>query len=666
MLAIVLLLVLVVGYFGGGITGFVAFEGFQLQDDLILGNFERIKYEHSALVLEDDVLEGKFESQIFDFGEEVLVNGFNWEGEVLTSEVIYLVDKDARVWSSFDNGVSWNVVKEDFNGAKNNNADWMISKDGELFVLHREDLWKSPNAMDWELINDDFNGIESGTGVVLIDGFEKGLFVIDSNEDVWNSLDFGLTWDKVFENFNENKGDVRSGIYIEELGFFVVDKSASVWKSNDGLDWELLNDDYNLQKGNDADDLIYFNGEFFILHNQDVWKSSNALEWALVSDDFNPKFGTQGELIFNFKSELFIVDRSGGIWKSSSGDLWELVNENFNSDKSRIKGSALMDRKSSIGFEFRVCNVKDCSDSEFFESDEFIGLQGRYLQYNILMSRESLDVEPYVSDVNFDYGFVLVDEIEEEVIEEDNEEVLDDEVQDEVEQEGDEEVLDDEVQNEIGQESDEVVEEVNQGIEQTSSSGGSGGGSSKKVVEEIFELNVGKLDPISLEVGDKADLFLKIENIGTGDLTNCKLSNVGLVGNWLNSKQVVDLPVGKSVDFIVGLEIPEGFRAGRYLGSVGVLCDEVRGATDLKIEVIASENLEGEVIEIQEEVVEESRRGLTGLAVFEQGDGNIYGVIVLIGVLGAYGVFVFLRKHHKRTNHKKRHTREFIRLDLGI
>ncbi|MBS3147126.1 hypothetical protein J4471_05535 [Candidatus Woesearchaeota archaeon] len=131
---------------------------------------------------------------------------------------IYLADKNSDIWTTYNKGISWILVKKDYNGNEKN-AIVSMTKDfnNSLYIVENDDdVFKSINyGVTWSKINDDFNGKSTAlellykTNAILISFDNNNIYIIEKDEDIWRSNNSGINFIKINgTDFNKNNGDV--------------------------------------------------------------------------------------------------------------------------------------------------------------------------------------------------------------------------------------------------------------------------------------------------------------------------------------------------------------------------------------------------------------------------------------------------------------------------
>lgn len=392
------------------------------------GTYNNTIHNGTALILSGTNLSGTYTSRIFDATALARWNNISWQRAVQEGEDLFAADNDADVWRSNDSGLTWALIKDDYNNGDTNGATYMVKNSSRsLFILINQDLWASNNlGINWTKINNDFNPSDTNNGLVMeIDGNDN-IYIIDGSQDVWRSNNSGVSFTKVNPDFNGANGNALGMSVNNSNTLFIVDAQADIWQSiNAGVNWTQTVDDYNAGNGNSADDMSSnSSGALFILDNQDVWASNNSgVNWTLVNDDFNLASDTNaGKVMYIDKNNsIYIIDGSEDVYKSTnSGKNFSLIASNFNgaNGNSLALTSALI--KTNITYQVKNCSSSDCTDAVFMGPDNttntfftntfsYLNLNGRFFQYKFYMTRDDASLKPQLFNVSIDY--VLTDTV---------------------------------------------------------------------------------------------------------------------------------------------------------------------------------------------------------------------------------------------------------------
>ena len=385
------------------------------QDNFDLGTYSNTTYNGSAVVLSGSNLTGTYISRIFDAGTDAVWNNLSYLGVTLSLPVLYAVDVQSDFWKSSDSGISWNLVKDDYNGGEGNGATDLEKNSTRLFLLFNQDLWTSlDRGLTWVKINDDYNGAEGQNGDVLGIDSNNYIYIIEGDQDVWRSTDGGVTFSKLISNFNGGNG-VVFGLVINNSGAIsVVDGASDVWNSLDqGVTWNLVKDDFNGGIGNNADDMAMdSNNNLYIIDRQDFWSSTdNGVSWTLVNDDINGAGDSNDGLVayIDEQNNIYVVDGSEDVLRSVNGGvIFIKVNDtNFNGGNGNVFGLNSVLDYTNLSFQVKNCTQVDCSDGGWQGVNQAsFSLQGRYFQYKVDFTTPSSSITPSVYNVSIGYALL--------------------------------------------------------------------------------------------------------------------------------------------------------------------------------------------------------------------------------------------------------------------
>ena len=384
------------------------------QGEFDVGTYSNTVWDINHVELLSGQTSGTFTSQVFDGGAGASWSQIAWSETLASVEKLIVVDSNADVWKSVDDGITWSVAKDDYTGADSNNAtDMVIDGNENIFVLFNQDIWKSTDSgVNWTKINDDYNGSESQNGKRVALDNSNNIYVVEADEDVWQSTDSGVNWIKVG---NTNGGNVVGFVGVGAT-LFAVDTAANVWKSADnGVTWILVKDDYTGADSNNADYMtVDSNGNLYILFNQDVWRSMDSgVSWSKINNDYNGSETQNGLIIAcNSSNDLFIAEGDEDIWTSSdSGATWT---KKGNTGGGNILGIVFISVSTDITFGTRSGDANPPTDSFSgsltapFGDDPSVS-NARYFQYQTTFSSDDGAVTPELASVTITYEAAAVD-----------------------------------------------------------------------------------------------------------------------------------------------------------------------------------------------------------------------------------------------------------------
>ncbi len=388
-------------------------SGMAIDQDIVEGDFsgtfDDTVYGVDHIELAESKITGNYTSRIFDATAEAQWQNISWNVQQTTIYEIYAVDSKADVWKSTDSGVSWSLVKDDYNGDIGNGASSMTTDGTYLFILHNQDVWRSADSgISWVLVSDDFNEVISSSAGQFITYNGSALFIVDGLEDVYKSTNSGVDWTRTVDDFNGGNGNSKGFIADSNGVLWQVDGQADVWNSTDsGVTWNLVKNDYNNGEGNSPLFLLIDDSDYLYIieSDDDVWKSTDmGITWSKVNDDYNGEANNlQTAVVSN--NNLFINEGDEDVWMSTDEAVtWNKQVVNFNGDNGNAKGMAGLSTTTDITFLARSCNLTDCSDASFVSvSSGNISFTGQYFQYKALFTSPTTAESPYLYNISIGY-----------------------------------------------------------------------------------------------------------------------------------------------------------------------------------------------------------------------------------------------------------------------
>lgn len=91
--------------------------------------------------------------------------------------------------------------------------------------------------------------------------------------------------------------------------------------------------------------------------------------------------------------------------------------------------------------------------------------------------------------------------------------------------------------------------------------------------------------------GEKINIPLIIQNTGNIPLTNCKLSVIGEIENWIYSNQTENITPNKEKQINLEINIPQQINPKTYLGNLEITCNEKQITQELKIKVPSQDDI---------------------------------------------------------------------------
>lgn len=386
------------------------------------GTYVNTTHNGSAVILIGENLSGEFTGRIFDASGPASWKFINASFNLSSADEIYAVDNQADVWKSTDSGVTWTLVKDDYNSVDSNDVtDIFYINNKTLYIVVTQKVWVSGDfGLTWTKINDDYNGAEGQNSFVAIADKNDLIYIIEGDQDVWRSNDFGATWTKASTDFNGENGNIFGITVNNSNTLFVVDNQADIWKSeNNGTSWTLIKDDYHAGAGNNADGMaIDKSNNIYILDLQDVWSSNDSgVTWTKVNDGFNGAGDSNNgqSISIDNRNNIYVVDGSEDVFQSNdSGITFVKIATDFNGENGLTPAMTIIQRSSNITFQVKNCSLSDCSDANFLGYDltgntyftnlsNSLNRNGRYFQYKAYFSRETSSALPQLFNASISY-----------------------------------------------------------------------------------------------------------------------------------------------------------------------------------------------------------------------------------------------------------------------
>ena len=208
----VLLALAQISYFGfKGVTCLSVLDSDEINFEE--GDFQGIEFSDGKLYLSSEVSSGEYTSRIIDLGDQALVKRFDWQGES-SGKLFYMKDETGKFVISYDEGVSWQELKDskkidEIANARTKSAlveetpgniefqimvcDYEDCSDREFVEANLEDLNMEGRYFQFKII---FNGqgsyVESfQLDYELLKAQSDNLHIEDSKESESNSLNIG-------------------------------------------------------------------------------------------------------------------------------------------------------------------------------------------------------------------------------------------------------------------------------------------------------------------------------------------------------------------------------------------------------------------------------------------------------------------------------------------
>ena len=267
-----------------------------------------------------------------------------------------------------------------FGGRKFNGSDF----------IYYNDVWRSNNGVDWILLTQnaafearsDFATTSFNGYIWLIGGFCKiddpqypGSKISQYLNDVYKSSN-GIDWQLVTANAKflkrENAVVLNYKNYLWVIGGHNAENGNvffnDVWKSSDGVDWILVTGNANFQKRAEFAGFVFKNDMWIIGGNgsmsylRDIWKSSDGINWTPVNDcaGFSSRRLLQA---FVHNDTIWVIAGYDGnykndIYKSKDGINWTCV----------ISGADFLPRRGhgAISFKNKIFVLCGEDSSDYF------------------------------------------------------------------------------------------------------------------------------------------------------------------------------------------------------------------------------------------------------------------------------------------------------------
>jgi hypothetical protein len=365
------------------------------QNDFNEGTYNQTFYNTTGFVqlnISEGYTTGNYTSRVFDAGSLASWNNISWgyDGGYVG---LYFVDVGQDVYKSLNQGYTWILENDSFNGVLVDAVEIVSDSNGTLYIVDvNGDVWNSTTfGRNWTQVYDDYNGGETQTAKVMIADNNGSLYIFEGDEDVWRSDDFGASWAKINDDFDGSgeSSDAKGAAVNSTNSIFVVADNADVYASTDqGVTWTEIEDDYNGAEGNAATDMVSNNDSFYILNGQDLWKSTNnGFNWTKINDDYNgDSYGNNGlTMIFDRNNYLYIADTNENIYRSTNYGLnFALLASNVNGGTGNIL--------SITSYNFTSFKFQVRSDDDNSSWGSFIGPDGKSTTYYTNSTLENLNV----------------------------------------------------------------------------------------------------------------------------------------------------------------------------------------------------------------------------------------------------------------------------------
>ena len=266
----------------------------------------------------------------------------------------------ATIWRS-PNGSTWTQVTspgfESAYGADNGIVFDMFPFKGQLYAgtgnwditPSAGQIWRSANGTNWNLVASAGLGNPDNGGFTTFASFKEMLYVAALNRsggaELWrSSTGDDASWERVA---TQGFGGGSAYWIITSLTTFqgqlyaaveaTLGTGAQVWRSANGADWTLVNDNgfgdtNNFQTGS----AVVFRGQLYVTTRNDVtgaqlWRSSNGVTWdQVVGDGFGDTNNYKIESLTTYAGALYAAGNNSvtgvELWRSSDGVNWTQIN----------------------------------------------------------------------------------------------------------------------------------------------------------------------------------------------------------------------------------------------------------------------------------------------------------------------------------------------------
>lgn len=208
----------------------------------------------------------------------------------------------------------------------------------KIFIVdNKADIWKSiDNGITWIKVNDDYNGADGDANSNGIIADTNGnIFILDNSKNIWKSINSGATWTKAKDDYNE--GETNNGLFIASDGnnLYIAEADEDIWKSSDGgANWSKIAVNINGGSGNIKGFVVTAMSIYAVDVVADVWKSSDSgVSWILVDNDYNGAEGNgnTNSMAADANGNIFILNNNRDVWKSSDdGATWAKIKDDYN------------------------------------------------------------------------------------------------------------------------------------------------------------------------------------------------------------------------------------------------------------------------------------------------------------------------------------------------
>jgi hypothetical protein len=250
----------------------------------------------------------------------------------------------SEIWSTPD-GISWEYHGDapwegrHISGWLNHeNALWVIGGDPQSG--YKRDVWKSADGINWEEVLDTIPNLSplrscymtaSMGGNIYYFGGQPIQYVRENLNQVWRSPD-GEIWEQLPDAPWQPRGMVLNSCVDDSDQLWLLgggrlyDRAAfsDVWKTSDGINWELINEAAPWQPRY-WQNVAWFDNKMWVItgvayqtDNAEVWYSEDGVKWFELKN--SPFTGRHAAAATVFENALWLM--TGII----TNDAWKLIN----------------------------------------------------------------------------------------------------------------------------------------------------------------------------------------------------------------------------------------------------------------------------------------------------------------------------------------------------
>jgi hypothetical protein len=219
-------------------------------------------------------------------------NGLVVEQAILaTNGETLLVGSDWGLYSSINNGDSWEKIWEDFSMGTNNT---LLARNNNIWIGRGMIILSTNNGENWSLvpIKPDYYPT---VAIIFIRANENHIFAATHDDGVYTSTDNGFNWTKT--NFPVNDVEIGSMAVSGNNIYVGTILPYNLWISNDnGVTWRLGNSPTNtaihslIADGNDIFAGTHFDGVYLSTDSCSTWTKTSLpdfyVSWMGISGEY--------------------------------------------------------------------------------------------------------------------------------------------------------------------------------------------------------------------------------------------------------------------------------------------------------------------------------------------------------------------------------------------